>query len=216
MRRFKDRQEAGRLLGDEMRSYRDVPGVVILGLPRGGVVVAAELANALDMPMDVFVVRKLGVPVHPELAMGALASGGVRVLNHALIENLGITGEEIDAVAASEQKELERRERTYRPQGEPLELAGKTVILVDDGLATGATMRAAVRAIRERRAGRVIVAVPVASQDALDTIRIEADEAICLLAPVLFQAVGQWYEQFEQVEDEEVRALMARQRHAGT
>ena len=214
MRRFKDRQQAGRLLGDEVLSYRDVPGVVILGLPRGGVVVAAELAKALDMPMDVFVVRKLGVPSHPELAMGALASGGVRVLNHALIENLGISERDIDAVAETEQKELERREHTYRLGGGPLDLAGKTVILVDDGLATGATMRAAVRAIRERKAGRVVVAVPVAAQDALDTIRIEADEVVCLLAPVLFQALGQWYEQFEQVEDEEVRALMARQRHA--
>lgn len=212
MRGFKDRREAGRRLGAAMDSYRGRPNLVILGLPRGGVVPAAELAKALDAPMDVFVVRKLGVPGHPELAMDALASGNVRVLNRSVIQSMGITEDDIDSVTVAEQNELNRREKAYRDGAPPLGLAGRTAILTDDGLATGATMRAAVRAAKAREAARVVVAVPVAAPDSLAAIEAEADEVVCLMAPGLFQAVGQWYEQFEQLNDEEVRRLIARER----
>jgi predicted phosphoribosyltransferase len=206
---FKDRQDGGRKLAEKMHNYAGNPEVVVLGLPRGGVVVACEVAKALKVPMDVFLVRKLGAPGYSELAMGAIASGGVRVLNSRVIEGLGIRQSDIDAKTAVEEKELTRRETAYRGNKPPLNLENRTVILVDDGLATGATMLAAVRAARAGNARRVIVAVPVAAPDSLETIQQEADDAICLMAPPSFQAVGQWYEEFGQTSDEEVCELLA-------
>ena len=195
-----------------MEAYRNNPDVILLGLPRGGVVVAAEMADTIHAPMDAFTVRKLGVPGHPEVAMGAVATGGVRVLNGTLIRRLGIPDSRIDAVTAAEQKELERRETAYRLNVKPPEIAGKTVVLVDDGLATGATMLAAVRAVKAQKAERVIAAVPVASPDSLKKIEGEADAVHCLMAPASFMAVGQWYEQFGQVGDDEVREILSRHR----
>jgi putative phosphoribosyl transferase len=211
MKPFTDRKDAGARLAAEMHAYRDDPDVIILGLPRGGVVVAAEVAKALDAPMDVFTVRKLGVPGHPELAMGAVATGGVRVLNRSVIEQLGIPDRHIDSVTAAEQKELERRETAYRLKTKPVELEGKTAVLTDDGLATGSTMLAAVRAVKEQKARRVVVAVPVAAPDSLKKIEAEVNAVHCLMAPASFMAVGRWYEQFEQTGDDEVRELMSRQ-----
>jgi putative phosphoribosyl transferase len=207
---FRDRKEAGALLGAELDLYRGVSGVVVLGLPRGGVVVASEIANALEAPMDLFTVRKLGVPTQPELAMGAVASGGVRVLNRALITHLGIDEESIELVTAVEQEELLRREMVYRPGLPPVALSGQIVILCDDGLATGSTMLAAVRAVSLQQASRVVVAVPVAAADSLKTVQAEVDEVVYLMTPEPFVAVGQWYEQFDQVGDDEVRELLSR------
>ncbi|MBN1557690.1 MAG: phosphoribosyltransferase [Lentisphaerae bacterium] len=210
MTRFKDRQDAGRQLAKRLRHYAEDPKVLVLALPRGGVAVADEVARAIAAPLDVFLVRKLGAPGQPELAVGALASGGVRVLNDDVIDALGVTGDELDTVAAAEQKELERREAAYRRGKPPLETTGRTVILVDDGLATGATMHAAVRALRKQGANPVVVAVPVAAPDSLQRIRREADDVVCLSAPPAFQAVGQWYERFGQLSDADVCAFLAR------
>jgi erythromycin esterase-like protein/predicted phosphoribosyltransferase len=213
LRRFRDRAHAGRLLVDRLRRYAGRDDVVVLGLPRGGVPVAFELAEALDAPLDVFLVRKLGVPGHEELALGAIASGGTRVVNERLVESLGIPDDLIEAVDAKEMRELERRERAYRGERPPPDVAGRTVILVDDGLATGSTMSAAVRAIRQDRPARVVVAVPVADPDVCARLRAEADEVVCLSTPRPFHAVGAWYEDFSQLTDAHVRALLERTRH---
>jgi predicted phosphoribosyltransferase len=214
--RFHDRHEAGRYLADALR-IREGARVQVLALPRGGVPVAREVANALDAPLDVFIVRKLGVPGHEELAMGAIAQGGVQVLNPEVIEPLRIPVAAIERVAAAEREELARRERLYRGT-EPLpELAGKTVILVDDGLATGSTMAAAVAGVRTHHPERIIVAVPVASRQAIAMMRQVADECIAVLTPRSFGGVGEWYEDFRQTSDDEVRTLLAdaRKRAAG-
>ena len=188
--------------------------VLVLALPRGGVPVAFEVARMLDAPLDVFVVRKLGVPGHAEYAMGALASGGIRVLNQDAVQQLRIPQSAIEEVARSEQQELERRERLYRDGLPPSEVQGRTVIVVDDGLATGSTMLAAVRALRARHAGRIVVAVPVAAADTCEAMRAEADAVVCATTPRPFQAVGLWYRDFEQTTDEEVRRCLARANEA--
>ena len=205
---FADRLEAGRELAGRLGLYARRSDVVVLGLPRGGVPVAAAVADALEAPLDVFLVRKLGVPSHPELAMGAIASGGVRVLNPDVIEWYGITQETLDRVAQAEQAELERRESEYR-QGRPaLDVRGRTVILVDDGLATGSSMRAAVEAVRQRGPSAVVVAVPVGAPSTCTELGRLADEAICARTPDHFSAVGQWYVDFSQTSDAEVRRLL--------
>ena len=207
---FFDRQEAGRHLGRELARDVGPDDVVVLGLPRGGVPVAAEVAEALRAPLDVFVVRKLGVPGQEELAMGALASGGVRVLNTDVVTALGIELSTVDAVAQREQEELERRERLYRGNRPPLAVEGKTVILIDDGLATGSTMRAAAAALRQQKPAKIIVAVPVAAKSTCRRLAAEVDELVCLQTPDDFFAVGQWYANFGQTSDEEVRQLLNR------
>ena len=209
---LKDRREAGRLLARELRQYANRPDVVVLGLPRGGVPVAYEVATALNAPLDVFLVRKVGFPGHEEFAIGALASGGVRVLNVPLIEAYAIPEEEVARLVQRERAELERRERAYRAGRPPLDVAGKTVILVDDGLATGASMQAAVLALKQARPARVVVAVPVAPAETCKALRSVADETVCGLTPEPFGAVGRWYEDFEQTMDEEVQGLLRRVR----
>lgn len=204
---FADRRDAGRTLAARLQKYANRDDVIVLALPRGGVPVAFEVATALDAPLDVFLVRKLGTPGHPELAMGAIASGGIKVLNDEVVRWLGISPDQIDAVARQEQQELERRQAAYR-QGASLSLAGRIVILVDDGLATGSTMRAAVQAVKQQRPERVIVAVPVGAPDTCDELRALADEVICARTPEPFSAVGQWYLDFRQTTDEEVKALL--------
>jgi predicted phosphoribosyltransferase len=205
---FKDRREAGRILATRLTRYRGLPGVLVLALPRGGVPVALEVAEHLDAPLDIFLVRKLGVPGHEELALGALASGGVRVLNSDVVEMCGLDKRTIDAIADRELKELERRERAYRPHRPPLPIEGKRVILIDDGLATGATMLAAARAVTRLRPAGVTVAVPVASEETCNFFRNEVDEIVCAEMPRPFQAVGLWYEDFSQTTDDEVRELL--------
>jgi predicted phosphoribosyltransferase len=206
---FRDRREAGRLLAAKLSTYAGKPDIVVLGLPRGGVPVAFEVARALAAPLDVFLVRKLGVPGHEELAMGAVASGGVVVLNDDVIARLGIAPEEIDAVAAKETAELARREQLYRSGRTSPEFSGRTVILVDDGLATGATMRAAITALRQSGPARIIVAVPTAAPDICEEFKKQADEIVCYMTPAPFLAVGRWYEDFGQTTDNEVCALLA-------
>jgi predicted phosphoribosyltransferase len=209
-RRFRDRAEAGRLLAERLRGYSGRSDVVVLALPRGGVPVAYEVAQALGVPLGVFVVRKIGVPGHEELAMGAIASGGVLVLDDRLVRALGVGREELDRVIASEVNELERREAAYGNGHQALDLEGKTVILVDDGLATGSTMRAAALAVRQQNPARIIVAVPVASEETCDEFRDVVDEIVCELTPTPFRAVGLWYEDFSQTSDEEVRELLGK------
>lgn len=211
-RPFHDRHEAGRRLAERLSAYVGRPDVLVLALPRGGVPVAYEVAGALGAPMDVFIVRKLGVPGYEELAMGAVATGGVRVLNEELVKHLAIPSYVADAVAVREQRELTRRERLYRGGRPPPDLRGKTVILVDDGLATGATMLAAIAAVRRQQPARIVVAVPVASQATCKQLAREVDEVVCAITPEPFHAVGLWYEDFSQTTDEEVRALLARAR----
>ena len=205
---FKDRQHAGAVLGGRLRHYRDHQNVVVLGLPRGGVPVAYEVARALHAPLDVFVVRKLGVPGHRELAMGAIASGGVRVLNDDVVASLRISAAAIEETAREERAELERRERAYRDGRAAAELEGRIVVLVDDGLATGATMKAAVRAVRKHAPARIVVAVPVGAPQSCEELAALADEVVCAREPEHFAAVGQWYSDFEQTSDAEVRALL--------
>ena len=205
---FQDRLDAGRQLARKLEAYAGDPTVLVLGLPRGGVPVAAEVAKALHAPLDVFVVRKLGVPGHGELAMGAIASGGVRVLNTEVIETLGIPPMSIEAAGAREMRELKRRERLYRGDAPVPSLAGRKVIIVDDGLATGSTMLAAVRAIRQANPKKIIIAVPVGAAETCDRLTYEADELVCLLTPPVFQAVSLWYHEFQQTSDEEVRTLL--------
>ena len=211
--RFRDRNEAGRLLAKRLTAYANRPDVLVLALPRGGVPVAYEVARALGAPLDVFVVRKLGIPGYEELAMGAVATGGVRVLNDEIVRRLRIPEYIIDAVAAREQQELARRERLYRGGRPPPDVRGRTMILVDDGLATGATMRAAIMALRQLQPARIIVAIPTASPETCEELKAEVDEVVCAITPEPFLAVGHWYEDFSQTTDEEVRDLLARRQH---
>src|SRR5579859_2733954 len=206
--RFRDRAEAGRLLGERLAQEAGLEDVVVLGLPRGGVPVARQVARAFGAPLDVFLVRKLGYPGQPELAMGAIASGGIQVLNEELVRELRLTDELIDRVAEREEEELRRREQVYRGDRPPLDLSGKTVILVDDGLATGATMRAAVAAVRTREPRRLVVAVPTAPPHGLRELRRQVDDLAWLIAPDPFHAVGLWYEDFREVSDDDVRRLL--------
>ena len=207
-RRYADRHEAGLALADRLLAFagRDV---VVLGLPRGGVPVAYEVAKALHAPLDVFVVRKLGLPGHPELAMGAIASGGVRVLNDEIVRQLRVPSAAIEAVTRAEQMELERRERAYRGALTAIPIQGRVAILVDDGLATGSTMRAAVLAVRRLIPAEIIVAVPVGARETCRALAEVADDVVCTLMPEPFTAVGLWYEHFDQTTDEEVRRLLA-------
>jgi predicted phosphoribosyltransferase len=207
-RAFADRQEAGRALAARLRQYAGRPDVVVLALPRGGVPVAFPVAEALDAPLDLFLVRKLGTPGHRELAMGAIASGGIRVLNDDVVRWYGIPPAAIDAVAREEEQELLRREATYREGREAAPLEGKIVILIDDGLATGSTMMAAVKAVRHGHPAKVIVAVPVGAHDTCEGLATIADEVVCVRMPEPFSAVGQWYLDFNQTTDEEVRQLL--------
>jgi predicted phosphoribosyltransferase len=207
-RAFRDRADAGRRLAEHLGAYADRAGVIVLGLPRGGVPVAVEVARALHAPLDVFVVRKLGVPGDEELAMGAIATGGVIVLNDGVVSDLRVSEETIANVAAAELAELERREQAYRGTRPPAEVEGRIVILVDDGLATGATMRAAVRAVRMRSPARVVVAVPVAAEETYTVVRSEADDVVCPLRPPGFRSVGGWYDDFSPTGDDEVRTLL--------
>jgi predicted phosphoribosyltransferase len=210
--RFSDRREAGTVLATQLDIYRGHDDVVVLGLPRGGVPVAFEIATRLAAPLDVFVVRKLGVPGHAELAMGAIASGNIRVLNDEVVRWYGLSPTVIDDVARVEQIELERREDTYR-NGQPLvDLKGRTVILVDDGLATGSTMKAAVQAVRVKDPARIVVAVPVGARDTCRALTEIADEVVCARMPEPFSAVGLWYHDFSQTTDEEVRDLLEQSR----
>jgi predicted phosphoribosyltransferase len=205
---FADRRDAGRALGGMLKQYAGRDDVIVLALPRGGVPVALEVASALAAPLDVFLVRKLGTPGHSELAMGAIASGGIRVLNDDVVQWLGINPEQIDAVAKREQEELERREAAYRRGGRLPSLTNRIVILVDDGLATGSTMRAAVQAVKQQLPARVIVAVPVGARETCQELRALADDVVCTRTPFPFSAVGQWYVDFNQTSDEEVNALL--------
>ena len=205
---FLDRREAGKLLARALAHYAGRKDVVVLGLPRGGVPVAAEVARALGAPLDVLIVRKLGAPGQDELAIGAIAEGGARVLNQGLVENLGLTRWQIDELAQSEERELERRVQIYRGGRDPLPVADRTVIVVDDGIATGATMRAGLQSLRARGATLVVAAAPVGAADSVDALREDADEVVVLETPAWFRAVGQWYENFGQTTDEEVRACL--------
>jgi putative phosphoribosyl transferase len=207
---FRDRTEAGQVLAARLTEYGDRADVLVLALPRGGVPVAYEVARALHVPLDIFLVRKLGVPGHEELAMGAIASGGVRVLNEDVVRELRISPETIASVAAGEQRELERRERSYRGERPMFDVRGRTVLLIDDGLATGSTMRAAIAALRRKGPARIVVAVPVGSSETCAEFQDEADETVCARTPEPFYAVGRWYEDFTQTTDEEVHDLMHR------
>jgi putative phosphoribosyl transferase len=209
---FRDRIDAGRTLATRLNAYAERPDVLVLGLPRGGVPVAYEVASALNAPLDVFLVRKLGVPGHDELAMGAIASGGVRVLNDDVLRELNLGPDAVDRVASREAQEITRRERAYRGDRPPVQIGGRTVILIDDGLATGATMRAAAQAIQAQQPARLVVAVPVAAPATCDAFRHFVDEIVCAVTPEPFHAVGLWYEDFSQTSDEEVRSLLARRR----
>ena len=209
---FANRREAGRILASLLMKYADRDDVLVLALPRGGVPVGFEVAQALRAPLDVFIVRKLGVPGHDELAMGAIATGGVRVLNDDVVMSLELEPEVIDTVAAREEKELARRERLYRGARPAPDVHGRTVILVDDGLATGSTMRAAVAALRKQRPARIVVAVPVAAPETCEEFTTEVDEVVCAATPRMFNGVGRWYEDFSQTTDEEVHELLAQAR----
>lgn len=214
--RFSNRSEAGRILAAKLTGHEGHGDAVVLALPRGGVPVGFEIARRLDLPLDVLIVRKLGVPGHEELAMGAIATGGVRLLNRQLIAAFGISPEAVMEVERKEQAELMRRERSYRGERPPLDVAGKTVILVDDGIATGSTMQAAILSLRQRRIARLIVAAPVAPADVVRHLGGQADEVLCAIIPQDFGGVGWWYDDFSQTSDEEVHRLLdtARDNHA--
>ena len=207
---FYDRHEAGTELARSLEPYAAQEDAIVLALPRGGVPVAYEVAIALGLPLDVILVRKLGVPYQPELAMGAIARGGVAIIDERLIQNLGISEYEVAQIADAERFELERREKAYRGEAKPPDLCGKIVILVDDGLATGSSMKAAIMAARRLAAARVVVAVPVAPQQTVGEMQRLADDVICLMTPAPFRSVGQWYTDFGQVEDADVTDLLAR------
>jgi predicted phosphoribosyltransferase len=204
---FRDRRHAGQVLAEKLARYADLPEVIVLALPRGGVPVAFEVANVLHAPLDVFLVRKLGMPGHEEFAMGAIASGGIRVMNPEIQER-GISSSVIDRVAAREQQELERREAIYRGDQPHRDLTGRTVILIDDGLATGASMQAAVAALRKKQPQRVVVATPIGAPDSCEAFKDLVDEVVCVMTPDPFYAVGMWYEHFGQTTDEEVCHLL--------
>jgi putative phosphoribosyl transferase len=211
---FRNREEAGRLLAQALVEYQGRPGLVVLGLPRGGVPVARIVADFLGAPMDVFLVRKLGVPWQPELAFGAIAETAgndlpVRVIDQCLVEECALTSKVIEEIVAREQREIDRRSRLYRGSRSMIDVRGKEVIIVDDGLATGSTMMAAVRALRHQRAKRVVVAVPVGPRDTCDALQKEADEVVCLSSPKPFEAVGAWYEDFTQASDREVQDALS-------
>jgi putative phosphoribosyl transferase len=214
MSRFRDRHDAGQVLAERLSHYRDRGDVLVLALPRGGVPVAFEVARALDAPLDVFLVRKLGVPGHEELAMGAIATGGVLVANQEVVDMLRIGTDLIDAVARREGQELLRRERLYRGGRPPPAVQGRVIILVDDGLATGSTMEAAVKALRQQQPSRIVVAVPIAPVDTCRALANEVDEIVCARTPEPFRAVGLWYADFSQTSDEEVRQLLDLARRA--
>lgn len=211
---YRDRHDAGRQLAEQLSRYQDKPNVSVLALPRGGVAIGYEVAQALHAPLDVFVVRKLGLPGHEEYAMGAIASGGIRVMNP--LPGITVPPEALAAVLVKEQTELIRREQLYRAQRPPIQVAGRTVILVDDGLATGATMRAAAVAIRQQHPQRLVVAVPVGARDSCESLRDIADEIVCPAMPEPFHALSLWYDQMPQASDDEVRALLQKawQAHA--
>jgi len=208
--RFVDRASAGRQLARELTRYAGRNDVIVLGLPRGGVPVASEVAAALDVPLDTFVVRKLGLPGHEEFGIGAIASGGMRVVDESVLRAYGIDHETLERISEREREELERRERLYRDDRPPIDVHGRVVILVDDGLATGSTMRAAVAAIRQSQPREVVVAVPVGAPETCDTLSREVDRLVCLTTPEPFYAVGLWYEDFDQTTDEEVHDLLER------
>jgi len=209
---YSNRSEAGKFLAALLTSYADRDDVLVLALPRGGVPVAFEVAKELRAPLDIFLVRKLGLPGHEELAIGAIATGGVRVLNDDVVDYLGISDDVIDSIAAKELRELERRERAYRGDRREPNVRGKTVVLVDDGLATGSTMRAAASALRQQAPARIVVAVPVSAPQTCDEYRMGVDEIICAATPKRFYGVGRWYRDFSQTSDDEVRELLKRSR----
>ncbi len=205
---FRNRIEAGQRLASQLLDYADREDVIVLGVPRGGVPVAFEVATALSLPLDVFVLRKLGVPGHEELAFGAIGSGGVRVLDREIIKTVGLSDLAIDIVTAAERTELARRERIYRGGRAPLDVRGKTVILVDDGIATGSSLRAGVRALREMQPAAIVIAAPVAPQSTIDRLKREVDDVVCVAIPEMFYGVGQFYEDFSPTPDEEVNELL--------
>lgn len=207
---FANRTEAGQALAGRLRKYENRHDVIVLGAPRGGVPVAFEIAAVLQVPLDVFVLRKLGVPGREELAFGAIASGGVRILDRDIIEGFGLTGLDIERVTKAEGEEMQRRERAYRGGRPPLDLKGRTVILVDDGIATGSSVRAAIRALRQMEPARIVIAVPVAPRSTSNRLQSEADELVCLETPEPFYGVGQFYDDFSQVSDQEVKELLDR------
>ena len=207
--RFQNRTHAGQLLAQRLASYAGQPDLLVLALPRGGVPVAYEIARALHAPLDVWVVRKLGAPQQPELAIGAVAPGGIEILDTSLIARLGIPTEELQQIAARERAELDRRLAAYRGNRPPIEVRGKTILLVDDGLATGASMRAAIASLRPLQPARIVVAVPVSDPGVCQRLASLADEVVCLHTPLRLEAVGQWYEDFSQTSDEEVYDLLS-------
>ncbi|HSE36349.1 MAG TPA: phosphoribosyltransferase [Blastocatellia bacterium] len=208
--RFVDRSDAGKFLAAKLTQYAGRADATVLALPRGGVPVAFEIARALSAPLDVFLVRKLGVPGHEELAMGAIASGGVTVVNRDVVDYLGIPQSTFDTVARQELQELERREVLYRDERPPPAVKGRTVIIVDDGLATGSTMRAAIAALKKLEPGRIVVAVPVAPPSTVKDLEMEVDQVVCVFSPEPFDGVGRWYQDFSQTTDQEVRRLLNR------
>lgn len=208
--KFKDRADAGRRLAQDLRAYAGRDDVIVLGLPRGGVPVAFEVARELEAPLDVFVVRKLGIPGHEELAMGAVASGGVRFVDEALTSELGISDDVVARTAAEEQEELQRRERAYRGSRAEAKVEGRTVVVVDDGLATGSSMQAALMALRAQEPARLVVAVPVGASTVCEAFRDESTDVVCSITPDPLRSVGLWYEDFAQTTDEEVRELLDR------
>jgi putative phosphoribosyl transferase len=214
--KFRTRTEAGKLLARELTAYATCQDLLVLGLPRGGVPVAYEVAKALDAPLDICLVRKIGVPGHRELAMGAIASAGVRVLNYDVVSSLAISEQIINQVTANELQELQRRDRAYRGDRPPLNVKNRTVILVDDGIATGSTMRAAITLLQQQQPNRIVVAVPVAPPETCEQLSEQVDEVVCLKMPERMYAVGVWYEDFSQTTDDEVCYLLAKQSHLTT
>jgi putative phosphoribosyl transferase len=206
---FRDRSEAGQILGAKLATYKHDPNVIVLGLPRGGVPVAFEIAQILQVQMDVFLVRKIGVPGHEELAMGAIASGNVQVINEQVVNQLGLSSNQVEHATRAAYQELQRRENLYRKNRPPLHLHHKTAILVDDGLATGASMRAAAAALRQHQPARIIGAVPVAAPEVCDSLRSDIDEMVCALTPSNLHAISFWYKNFEQTTDDDVQHLLS-------